>query len=260
MDWATLALLLSGIAIAGAQETNTAMIPLLRAGNQSYTNAEIYSVTPAYVDIGYDGGIARIALSNMPDLYRQKYHYSPEKAEQYLTSESNKLKAIRAAELVRRAAYEKAVADLATNTQTIYVDSIVDEQFGYPKCNVSSGNGGGDENNVPGQILIINLPAVVKSFAQDKQKLSADIENLRNQKVVASYTVNDPNDPDPGLTAQIMAQNALQNAKEAKAERLRGMEKKLEDMESQASERTRIKAYFTGHSYAGFQMWKCVSQ
>ena len=58
-------LLQSGIAMAGGQDTNPGMIPLLRAGDHRCTNGDIDRVPPAYVDIGYDGGIDRIVLSNI---------------------------------------------------------------------------------------------------------------------------------------------------------------------------------------------------
>jgi hypothetical protein len=80
-----LGFLLIGLAYCNGADSNT--IPVLVVGEKSYTNAQIFKVTPIYVMVSYDGGLTTVALSNMPALYKEKYGYTPEKAAKYVADQ-----------------------------------------------------------------------------------------------------------------------------------------------------------------------------
>ncbi len=62
----------------------------------------------------------------------------------------------------------------------------------------------------------------------------------------------------PGLQPRMNANNALYDAEQAKKEKLEAMKDDLETMQDNLAEKTQVRAYFTGNSYAGFQIWECV--
>jgi hypothetical protein len=277
-------IIILGWSFKGAAQTDSVQVsaqtnffPVLKcASNVVYTNATILRVTPAEASVSFDGGIAKVPLQNLPEFLRQRYHYNPTNAAQYALAEKARAKARKLAEAAQAAEQEKLDAANRGNLCTIQVEQIEDNQFGYLKCVVSEGwprgGGGGADASVPSEVLLMNLPDSVRKtvtqIAQQKiaiEQQKTAIENVRNQKIVATSRVNDPNDPDPGFTAQMNAQSALYNAQQVQYEKLDDMKASLEDMKADLKimrtylpDKTQVTAYFTGKSYANFQIWECV--
>jgi len=86
-----LALIFSLVTLAAWAQTNSVQIsaqtnlfPFLNcASNVIYTNATILSVTPAFADVEFDGGLERVPLQNLPEFLQQRYHYNPTNAAQF---------------------------------------------------------------------------------------------------------------------------------------------------------------------------------
>jgi hypothetical protein len=239
-------------------QAQTNFFPFLNCtSNVVYTNATIISVTPAFADVDFDGGIARVPLGNLPDFLQQRYHYDPANAAQFAVQE-------KAREAARKLAIAKAAAEQARLDAlnvgpvcTLEVESVIDDSLGYTKVAVTSMNGGGATPDVPSQILMKNFPDSIRQMYAAIDRQQAAIDNLINQKITATATVNDPNDPDPGFTAQMNAQDALQNALEAKRDKLDAMQSQLKNMQDAVEGHNEVKAHFTGRSYGGFQIWTC---
>jgi hypothetical protein len=261
-----LALFFSLVTLAAWAQTNSVQVstptnffPFLNcASNVVYTNATILSVTPLYADVEFDAGLERVPLQNLPDFLQQRYHYNPTNAAQFELAEKARAKARKLAQAAQAAEEERLDAANRGNLCTIQVEQILDDQFGYLKCAVSGRNGGGGDVTVPSRVLLNDLPDSVREILTQIEQQKAAIKNLQAQKIVATSTVNDPNDPDPGFTAQMNANNALYDAEQAKKEKLEAMKDDLETMQDNLAEKTQVRAYFTGNSYAGFQIWECV--
>src|ERR1035441_2146779 len=74
---AKIALFLVGAALTVSAQTN---FDVLVCKNASYTNATIIRATLAYLVVTHNDGIAKVALTNLPNSLQQKYKYDPDKA------------------------------------------------------------------------------------------------------------------------------------------------------------------------------------
>jgi hypothetical protein len=219
---------------------------VLVCANASYTNATIVRATPAYVVVDFDGGIAKVCLTNLPELLQEKYHYDPAAAEKALAAETAREKSARDQVVAQQLAQQKYLASLAGPVETITIQSITDEHLvGSLTCETSSGT-----------ILISGLPDSVMKYIRQKDWTANEIDRLQNEKITATSTVNDPNDPDPGFTAQMNAQAALDDAIADKRERIADLKEKLEAL-NDTPEKADARAYPTGQSYGGMAIWKC---
>ena len=148
--------------------------------------------------------------------------------------------------------------ELSTNVQTF---NLISTQDGFVY-----------ESSMGKAVVIRGLPDSVRSFFQQKQQLTdqkqqqtEDITALENYHPTITTKVYDPNDPDPQSTAEMLNQEAVDNAAQAKETKLETMRDSLNDLEdslkelnSEAPERTSIKAFFTGELYGDAQIWQCV--
>jgi hypothetical protein len=245
----------------------TNFFPFLNcASNVVYTNATIMSVTPAFADVDFDGGIARVPLANLPDFLQQRYYYDPTNAAQFAVQE-------KAREAARKLAKAKAAAEQARLDAlnvgplcTIQIDAIIDEQFGSPKCSVSSGNGGGVVVNIPSQIIIQNLPSSVTDFLKRfngvQDQIAFDKQHIKDLKDKETRAENNAQvaiavGTDADYANANIAENNISAAIQKTQDDLDEQESNLEEMKQNFSEDTRIVAHFTGHIYSGFQIWVC---
>jgi len=74
-----------------------------------------------------------------------------------------------------------------------------------------------------------------------------------NRNVTTASTVTSPQVTPQRAQANLMAVNV-----EAEASSLEQMKADLETMTENLADKTQVKAYFTGKSYANFQIWECV--
>jgi hypothetical protein len=250
---------------AGAQTAGTnEIIPLLAlTTGPNYTNAMIYRVTPAYAVVAYDGGLAKVALSNMPAAYQEKYRYDPAQAAAFLTDESRKQHASQAAETARQITAQAALVALRGTNQTIHVLAVLDDQFGYLKCRVATDSGSQT-------ILLNNLPVPVKSFVSKLNQMRLDTEDFQDKVKMdtraaerADALVPNVNGGDRDYVElvvrpqRIRANLMLLDAKD-EAETLQEMESSLSSLELEASQKNAVVAFPTGQNYAGFDIWEAV--
>jgi hypothetical protein len=220
-------------------------IPFLFAGNECYTNAQIIRANPAYAVVDHAGGITKIAMSNLPAVLQRKFDYSPSNAAAFLAAENKTIKQRTLNQAKRQSQINASQKASRGTAQVILVESIVDESFGQPKCDTTSGT-----------ILLRDLPESTREFLLKRQKLAADIDALENSKIVVRTTAQ--NTGDDVFYSQMAADNLLYNALLDKKEKLASMRDSLKQMESQSGSKTSIRAYFTGQSYGGFEIWEYV--
>jgi hypothetical protein len=256
------------LAVAVQLSAQTNFFPLLNcASNVVYTNATILRVTPAEAVVNFDGGIVKVQLQNLPEFLRQRYHYDPTNAAQYALAEKARNQARKLAQV--REAAEQTQLDAANrgNLCTIQVKQILDNQFGYPKCVVSGG--GGADASVPSEVLLMNLPDSVKNFVNLYNQLRNDIptfgEKIHNDDIAAKSANANALVGAGGDLARVnaaMAQRFQANQMAVNVEdetyRLEQMKADLETMTENLADKTQVKAYFTGKSYAKIQIWECV--
>ena len=231
----------------GAQ-TNE-LIPVLICGDQSFTNARITQTSPAYAIVSYPGGIAQVAMSNLPAAYQQRYGYNPTNAEKYLAEKKQRELAARE----RQAASAKSEAMPAGAVQTIELTGILDETTygGIPLCSVSGGH-------APGKILVKNMPGPVSDFLHRYQKLKADIdaEETAPVNVTATATRRGPNHA--ARAAERAANRATREAKGERKVEVKQLRRQLSEMEKSRGQNASVRAYPTGQSWSGYEIWVCT--
>jgi hypothetical protein len=241
------------LALSLQAQTNSGLhLDILVCSNKTYENCTIIRVTPAYAVVEFSGGLDKVPLAELPDSYKQKYGYDSKKAEAFLQSEKQTIATRHAAFLAAQAAIQKAQLAAVGPVQTIQIKSILDDRFAYPKCFISSGESGG----FSGAVFLRNIPVEVKNFILKKKQLENDIQILQDKQIVVTSTVR--NTDDPAFDSWLATQNALSDAKEAKAEKLRQMKEQLDKMETDADDYTSTIAYPTGQTYAGIPIWECA--
>jgi hypothetical protein len=106
-------LIIIGLAAAIHVQADTNFFEILTCGGDTYTNATITQVTPAYVTLTYDGGVAQLPLRDLPENVQQQYHYNSNAAAQFRLEQKEKSRQLRAAEATRRTAAVRQAADEA---------------------------------------------------------------------------------------------------------------------------------------------------
>jgi hypothetical protein len=263
-------LIIIGLAAAIHVQADTNFFDILTCGADTYTNATISQVTPAYATVTYAGGIVQVPLHDLPENLQQQYHYNSNAAAQFRLEQKEKSKQIRAAAAARQAAYEKTMAAQIAQSKNIQVSSIIDETSngGIPLCAVgySGGGGGGGENEhpIPGRILLSPRPAEVTDFFRGYQKLKSDIATLEAQPIVitANSTVYDSEGHVDQFGSQLASQSAASDAyyraTEAKREKLEQMKSQLDELKDSQWNHTTVRAYPTGQTFGGYEVWTCI--
>jgi hypothetical protein len=261
-------LVILGLAAAIRVQADTNFFEILTCGADTYTNATISQITPAYATVTYAGGVVQVPLRDLPENLQQQYRYNPNAAAQYLLEQKEKSRQLRAAAAARQTAYETAMATQIAQNKNIQVSSIIDETSngGIPLCAVGYGGGGGGgvDHPVPGRILLENLPAEVRDFFRGYQKLKADIATLESQpvSVTANSTLFNPDGSVDKLSSQLASQSAaadaLYQAKQDKQDALDRMNRQLSELEISRFDHTTIRVYFSGRTYGTYEIWTCI--
>jgi hypothetical protein len=264
-------LIIIGLAAVIRVQADTNFFEILTCGDTTYTNATIGHVTPSYATVTFAGGIVQVPLRDLPENLQQQYHYNSNAAAQFLLEKKHKSDELRAKTTAQQIAYEKAMAAMAGQSKNIQITSIIDETSngGYPLCSVGyggggGGGGGGNEHPIPGRILLRNMPAEVREFLRVVQQLKSDIATLESQPitVTANSTVYNPDGTVDQFGSQLASQSAASDAyyqaKEAKREKLEQMKSKLEKLEDSQWDHTTVRAYPTGQTFGGYEIWTCT--
>ncbi len=112
--------LLSFTSFSVHADTNIIAV-LTTADGISYTNARIDRTTPVEAFVWYDGGIARVPLTNLPESLKQKYPFDTNAASQFLAAEKQKTANRRAAEIAAAAARQAWLEKQAKNAGWINI-------------------------------------------------------------------------------------------------------------------------------------------
>jgi hypothetical protein len=223
---------------------------MLFCKDATYTNATIIRATPAYVVVDHAGGIAKVALTNLPDVLQHFYHYDPVAAAMAVANESNKLAQARSDVLAQKIARQKYLFALVGKTELITIKSATDQQLpGGLTCEISSSSG-------MATVLISGLPDSVIQYVNLKNSIPRRIDYLVNTPITATATVSDPNDPDPAFTAKLNSDSALADAKLARDDKVYELKEQLKDLKDEP-EKAEVRAYPTGQSYSGMMIWQC---
>jgi hypothetical protein len=112
-----------------------------------------------------------------------------------------------------------------------------------------------------GRTLILKgLPDSVSGFLSQRDQLKQDIADLENYHPVIATTVKDAEGVDVGdqQVAEEENEDKIADAAAEKNEKLEQMRSSLEELDEVASQRTKIRAYFTGEYWGHSQIWQCV--
>ena len=234
-----LGLIVCLLGIAAGAQTN---FEVLHTASLDYSNATIIRTSPAYAVVMYNDGIAKVPWTNLPITLQKQFGYSPAAAAAFAIQEKQK----HIAELQAKNDYARKMASLRGTNRLVQVTSVIDE---FGQCTISC-------PTASGRVYLIGLPASVNAFYTRREELQNAIADLKNTPITVSETVKDPNDPDPAFTARLAVQNALENAKDARADKLGEAKEELSDLNATATESTTVWAYPTGLTYAGLPEWK----
>lgn len=225
---------------------------ILVCSDASYTNAIIIRATPAYVVVDFDGGLAKVAMTNLPVNLRKQYHYDPDKAAAALAAdEQHKADLIKA-----KIEQTKYLASLRGTNQTIRVNAVLDS---FGKCQTSVG-----------EIYLTGLPASVSEYlardAQLKVLVAESQVQADNKKRDANTAIGGGGNPVAVWGAMKRSLDGkgqqttekIHEADEA-ADNLSRLKANLERMESELVQNTTVIAYSTGMNFAGLPMWQFVA-
>ena len=219
--------------------------------NASYTNATIVGATPAYLLVSHDHGVAKVALTNLPDSLHKHYHYDPDKAAAAAAAE--KVRQVKNAKA--NAARAQYLASLRGTNRVIRVIAVLDA---FGQCQTSVG-----------RVYMLGLPGSVGDYLNRYYQLKASIADnqVRAENMARAADRADANaatgaSGDQAYVNAVMAQryqanNMVRDANEA-AEDLSKMKANMSEMELGLVQNTAIVAYSTGTQYSGFPMWQCV--
>lgn len=225
---------------------------VLVCNNASYTNATIIRATPAYVVVDFAGGLAKVAMTNLPVNLQQQYHYDPDKAAAALAAD----KQHKADMMKAKVEQAKYLASLRGTNQMIRVYAVLDS---FGKCQTSAG-----------EIYLTGLPASVGEYLARDAQLKALVAK---SQVQADSKTRDANTAIGGGGSPVAVWGAMKRSLNGKgrqtAEKIREADKaadylsrqkaSLEEMESGLVQKTTIIAYPTGMNYSGFAMWQFVA-
>ncbi len=211
--------------------------------NASYTNASIIRVTPAYVVVDYSGGVAEVALTNLPEKLQSQYPYDPVAAAQSLSDESNKI-AARAESSLKTGANRPNPASLVGTTQTVTVESVTDEKLPAGLiCTIAN-----DTSETV--VLLAGLPPGVRHYVEQRSQLIDQLNLLRNTPITAVQ-------PNEGAGSNpVDYEGAMFAAREARRARISALGKQLDILEAKP-QKGMTRAYPTGQSYNGMPVWQC---
>ena len=246
---AKLILLLLSLASSLFAQTN---FDVLSCADRDLTNATIIRSTPAYVVVQFDGGLVKEALTNLPPVLQEKYHYNPTNAAAALaTEEAHRLKVI-----ADKIAQQKYLASLRGSNELVQVIYIADA---FGQCKISG----------HGNVYMVGIPSSVNDYLSRYWQLKNGISDAaaRAERMARAASRADANAPtaaggdasyvDAAMAQRTTANNMIENANNAAAD-VEKMKSDLADMETGLVNSTTVIAYPTGLQYAGLSQWQCV--
>jgi hypothetical protein len=211
--------------------------------NASYTNATIIRATPAYVVVDHSGGIAKVALTNLPTILQIKYHYDPAAAEDAINEESLRADKSRKEVAARAEAYKKYLASLAGPVKTIHLNYILSDNT----------IGGAVYDTSVGTIQLSGVPEDLNSKLRRAGELINEIKHLKTDPIVATASVS--NSGDDQFNAQMAVDDALQAAKNSRDAKLAAAKDEQTDLKDDLEKSAEIRANNTGQKYQ-YAMWQ----
>jgi hypothetical protein len=223
--------------------------------------------------VTFAGGIVQVPLKELPQSLQEQYHYNSSAAAKFLLEKKRKSDKSRADNAARQAAYEKSLSALVGQYRKIQISAIIDETSngGFPLCSIGYGGvgGGGDGHPVPSRILLKNLSAEVRDFLRRYNQLQNDIltfgEKVHNDEKAADRAnalalvgvVGGETAYDEAAMAQRKQANLMALDVKEEGYRLKQMQDELEQMASNAIEKTSIMACPTGQTFGSYEIWTC---
>ena len=264
-------IIIAFIAIAGtfgwkvaARVTDTNLpvhFDVLVAGGRSYTNATIIRTTPAEAIVNFNQGIARVALSNLPVSYQEKFGYDPAEAARYLDGEKQLELKNRAAQAAALAAYQNAIAARRGTNRNVRIVQVVGN-YGFMKCAAVID---GEQR----EIYVRNLPGSVGDYLAQVSRQKADIAAFqakvdadakaaeRADALAPTGIIGDTDQASAAMTRRIQANQMALNVKNER-DTLAQMQASLADLTSQSAVKTTIVAFPEGQNYGNLPIWNYV--
>ncbi len=238
----------------GKAQTN--FLPRLDVDGQSYTNVHIVRTTLSDAVIEFDGGAAKVALSNFPPVIQQQYGYDPEKARQAAIAEAAKHEEAMAAEAVRNAELQK-LQNWRGTTMTATVHSVDGVIGAWTKCQLTV-------SNKTETVLLAGLPASIQQFFANKN-------NQSNQVAVLSAYIQNESGRLADLKARLPARPRANSPAGRELRQINTDEKALAQKRAEMSKlqsaltklnadtkSTHVTVRATAQTYASLPIWECV--
>jgi hypothetical protein len=236
-----------------AADTNELVFGVLHTAQGDYNHARIIRVTPAYAVVSHDGGLTKVALTNLPEFYQQKFNYDPQKAADFLAGEQQK----QIDTLNTRVEAQRRLAAQRGTNQFIKITVILDA---FGQCQIDSAAG-------PQKAYVMGIPNSVKDFLNQLAQAPVDIQNCKQQisdlkaalvqaenrtaKAIALGTDADY------VNASTAENNLRANIRDA-GNKLDGLNSNYESLKAALDSSTTIVAFPTGQSHTGLPLWLAV--
>jgi hypothetical protein len=241
------------VSAIAADDTNS--FPFVTIQGQTYTNACISTVTPAYAVILYDGGGRLFALSNLPPFLQKRFGYDPAKAEQYLAAE-----AVKRQEGLARIAAAVAQAEAAEgDPENVTILSI---EGGFPvRCLIKASSGQEDVfmNGLPGSV--VEAFSMYDAAKQQLDALSDQAAALRNNSNALKAKTTGSGQQARGNIARMQRVRTTSAAQEADraTQQLTSFKKDFALLEKDKMRSSIVNAVSTGMIYGVTPIWRFLS-
>ena len=143
----------------------TNFFPFLQWGGNYYTNVTIKSTTPATANLVWDTGGEQVPFTNLPKSVQTRYHYDPQKAQEYLAVQAEKKAATLARASENDAVIAAAKANLGPPQRVRIIKFVYDwrAQIVLPDSTIN-------------EVCIHNLPTDVATFVRDLTDTKTAVE------------------------------------------------------------------------------------
>jgi len=251
------AILLLSLFLAIQAEAQTNFFPLLNVGATTYTNARITSVTAADAIVLFDGGGARVPLSNMPPHIQKQYGYDAGKAAKSLAEQTERNKKFFEANKKQNAELQRKDA-WRGDLQAIRVRSVGRPIGSWYQCEIATTNG------VKASVLLGKMPLEIKRYYERSAQLKKDIADRANYtrreaQRLSNLEDNSPSEApfDSPAGRRIRQMNIDSKALAASLQELKEWQGEYKEM--LAGETTAITCFArpTAKSYGNLAIWEC---
>lgn len=232
-------------------EAQTNFFPLLKTASGSYTNATVRSVTATDIIIFFDGGGAKVALSNLSPELQKRFGYDPANDAKAAATRKQKIESAQ-----QRLVNQQATDSWRGEQMKAQILAIDGQIGGMTKCTLVTTNG-------TFNALLTSVPSSISQHLSKKQQLKTEIErrsaiNRNEAQRLRNLKHQLPSEAPTGTASgnAIRQFNIDTDNLEDSATTVNDMVSSLADLEAISKEMTSCSVRQTPKKYGGFQIWE----